>query len=86
LLGESPGWVRISQPPIPSVAYVTEILIQTTGVEQNIRSVHRETYRPEGRTHLPEAYSAPITFINADGDIVNGIGSQHKGIVNGKIP
>ena len=31
LPGESPGWVRLSQPPIPSVAPVTEIIARSSG-------------------------------------------------------
>lgn len=42
LRGESPRGVRISHPPLPSVAWKRVTVT---------RSVHREPYRPQGRPH-----------------------------------
>ena len=51
-----------------------------------MRSVHRETYRPDGSPHLPEVYSAPLALINAGtGDIVDGMEATKASIINGKI-
>ncbi len=41
-------------------------------IEQGIRSVHRESYRPQGRPHSLK-YIQPRKYgMNADGDVVKG--------------
>ena len=73
--GESPYWVRSSQPPIPSVA----LKLVTTR-----RSVHRESYRPQGiplslkniQPRYIQQYRWRQTWI---------IGSQYKEIGTGEI-
>ena len=49
LRGVSPRRVRGSHPPVSSVASVAEFRMDRD--EQNRRSVHRESYRPQGRLH-----------------------------------
>ncbi len=59
LWGESPHRVRLSQPPVPSVAYVGGgIDPQWAMAEQSIRGVHREACRPQGRPYSPKPNAA----------------------------
>jgi len=40
-------------------------------VERPTRSVHRESYRPQGERRSPEAWYSTVISIDADGDVFN---------------
>src|SRR5712691_7566093 len=40
-------------------------------IERSIRSVHREPWRPQGNSHVPEVWHSLVRGMQADGDGVN---------------
>ena len=67
----SPHRVRFSQPPVPSVACVAEDLAMFADSEQNMRSVHRETCRPQGRPHSLKSNAASSTITERSATVSN---------------
>jgi len=68
LWGESPHRVRPNQPLVPSVACVAEVITEIRVTEQNMRSVHRETCRPQERPHSLKPNAASSKYNKAVGD------------------
>lgn len=55
-------------------------------IEQDARSVHRETYRPEGSCTFLKHIELRKRYINADGDIVNGMEANTEESIKARFP
>ncbi|QTA85046.1 Uncharacterized protein dnm_010495 [Desulfonema magnum] len=74
LRGASPRQVRSGQPPVPSVASGQD----RHTVERPGRSVHRESYRPQGERRSPEAWNSTVKSKKADRDVFNVTEAETK--------